>query len=57
MRKPITNLDVINEVQEISDALEGKGYASDLSDFILNYIIGNTDDIQLMWNDSVEEST
>ncbi len=56
MRKPITNQDVVNAVQQISDEV-GDTYLNldvDLIDFILGYLIANTNDIQQMWNDSIE---
>ncbi len=60
MRKPITNRDVIKTIQDISDATEQyddnfDAQTLDLMDFIFHYLIANTDDIQLAWNDSIEE--
>ncbi len=56
MRKPITNQDVIKTIHQISDEIDDTylNLNTDLIDFILGYLIANTDDIQLAWNDSIE---
>jgi hypothetical protein len=56
MREPITNTDVVKAVQDICDATEqweDELGNYELVDFILNYLIANTDDIQDQWNDTI----